>query len=90
MFKAEVYANRRKGLKNHLKNGIALFLSNNESPMNYPDNTYHYRQDSSFLYFFGLDQPGPAGVIDFDTGAEILFGDQEVLVANCASVSLTR
>lgn len=75
MFKAEVYSGRRKKLREHLKEGIAVFLSNNESPMNYPDNTYHYRQDSSFLYFFGLDQPGPAGLIDFETGADILFGD---------------
>jgi Xaa-Pro aminopeptidase len=75
MFKAEIYANRRNELKKHLKGGLALFLSNNESPMNYPDNTYHYRQDSNFLYFFGLDQPGPVGVIDFDSGEDILFGD---------------
>ena len=75
MFKAEVYANRRNELRKHLKGGIALFPSNNESPMNYTDNTYHYRQDSNFLYFFGLDQAGPAGVIDFDSGEDILFGD---------------
>jgi len=75
MFNPEVYINRRKGLKKHLSGGLALFLSNNESPMNYTDNTYHYRQDSNFLYFFGLDQPGPAGLIDLDSGEDILFGD---------------
>ena len=75
MFKAEVYTNRRNKLRKHLKSGLALFPANNESPMNYPDNTYHYRQDSNFLYFFGLDQAGPAGVMDFDTGEDILFGD---------------
>lgn len=75
MFKAEVYANRRKKLKDQLSGGLAVFLSNNESPMNYPDNTFHYRQDSNFLYFFGLDQPGPAGIIDSDSGEDILFGD---------------
>lgn len=62
-------------MRKRIGGGLALFPSNNESPMNYPDNTYHYRQDSNFLYFFGLDQPGPAGVIDFDTGEDILFGD---------------
>ena len=81
MFNAEVYTGRRKELKSLVKNGLALFPSNNESAMNYPDNTYHYRQDSNFLYFFGLDQPGPAGIIDFDSGEEILFGDDQGLDA---------
>jgi Xaa-Pro aminopeptidase len=58
-----------------MTSGLALFPANNESPVNYPDNTYHYRQDSSFLYFFGLDQPGLTGVIDFDSGEDYLFGD---------------
>lgn len=75
MFKAEVYTGRRSSLRKHVEGGLAFLPSNNESPMNYPDNTYHYRQDSNFLYFFGLDQPGLAGIIDFDTGEDILFGD---------------
>ncbi len=75
MFKAEVYSNRRNELRKHLDGGLALFPANNESPMNYPHNTYHYRQDSNFLYFFGLDQPGLMGVIDFESGEDYLFGD---------------
>ncbi len=75
MFKAEVYTNRRNLLRKHLSEGLALLPANNESPMNYPANTFHYRQDSSFLYFFGLDQPGVAGVIDFESGEDYLFGD---------------
>jgi Xaa-Pro aminopeptidase len=75
MFNAEVYANRREQLREHLSSGVALFLANNESPMNYPDNTYHYRQDSSFLYFFGPDKPGLAGVMDLESGEDYLFGD---------------
>lgn len=75
MFKAEVYKKRRDALKAKVKGGIALFLANEESPMNYPSNTFHYRQDSNFLYFFGLDMPGLAGVIDFDENRDILFGD---------------
>ncbi len=75
MFKAEVYSNRREQLRKHLSGGLAIFPANNESPMNYPDNTYHYRQDSSFLYFFGIDQPGMTGLIDSDSGEDILFGD---------------
>jgi len=75
MFKAEIYSNRREQLRKHLSSGVALFPANNESPMNYLQNTFHYRQDSSFLYFFGLDQPGLAGVIDFESGEDYLFGD---------------
>ena len=43
--------------------------------MNYPANTYHFRQDSDFLYFFGLDLPGFAGVMDFDSGKDWIFGN---------------
>ena len=43
--------------------------------MNYADNTYPFRQDSSFLYFFGLDRPGLVAVIDIDQDKEIMFGD---------------
>ncbi len=75
MFDAGVYTRRRNELRKYLKKGIALFPSNNESAMNYPDNTYHYRQDSNFLYFFGLDQPGPVGLLDFDSGEDYLFGE---------------
>jgi Xaa-Pro aminopeptidase len=75
MFEKEVYINRRKRLKSMIGNGIALFTGNVESPMNYPDNTYHWRQDSDFLYFFGLDLPGLTGMIDFESGEEIIFGN---------------
>ncbi|MBT3383796.1 MAG: aminopeptidase P family protein [Prolixibacteraceae bacterium] len=75
MFEKSTYENRRKALKNKHLNGVALILGNVDSPMNYPDNTFHFRQDSSFLYFFGLDFPGLAGVIDFDSGEDYIFGD---------------
>ena len=75
MFKKDVYIERRKKLKSKLKSGLVLFLGNKEASFNYPDNTYHYRQDSSFLYFFGLDIPNLAGVIDLDNDKEYLFGD---------------
>ncbi|MBO4773175.1 MAG: aminopeptidase P N-terminal domain-containing protein, partial [Bacteroidales bacterium] len=52
-----------------------LFLGNNEAPMNYPSNTYRFRQDSHFLYFFGLQLDHLAAVIDADEDREILFGD---------------
>ena len=79
MFNKDVYTGRRAALKKELKSGIAFFPANNEAPFNYPDNTYIYRQDSNFSYFFGLNHPDLVGVIDFETGEEILFG-QEVTV----------
>ena len=75
MFEKNVYINRRRQLKQQSLKGVALFLGNADSPMNYSGNTYPFRQDSSFLYFFGLDMPGLAGAIDFDSGEEYLFGD---------------
>jgi len=75
MFESIVYKKRRDQLKALMKNGIGFFPGNEESPMNYPANTYHYRQDSTFLYFFGLSQPGIAGVINFDSGEDYLFGN---------------
>ncbi len=75
MFDKNTYLNRRKALKNKGLNGIGLFLGNVDSPMNYLDNTFHFRQDSSFLYFFGLDFQRLAGVIDFDNGDDYIFGD---------------
>ena len=75
MFKIEVYVKRREQLRKSIKSGLALFIGNNESPFNYPANTYHFRQDSDFLYFFGLDHPGFAGLIDFGSGTDMLFGN---------------
>ena len=75
MFTKETYINRRLELKKTLKSGILLFLGNDESPMNYADNTFHFRQDSTFLYFFGMDFAGLAAIIDLDEDKEILFGN---------------
>lgn len=75
MFSAETYIARRKALKEKVSGGLILLLGNVDVPMNYADNTYHFRQDSSFLYFFGLDFQGLAGVIDVDSGEEFIFGN---------------
>jgi len=75
MFKTEVYAKRREELHKKIKSGIGLFISNSEAPMNYPDNTYRYRQDSDFLYFFGIDLPGFTGMMDFDSGKDRIFAN---------------
>lgn len=58
MFSKETYMARRAKLKQTIGSGLLLFLGNDESGMNYADNTYHFRQDSTFLYFFGLHTPG--------------------------------
>jgi len=79
MFEANVYVERRRTLRNHVKSGIIVMLGNEESPMNYPANTYHFRQDSTFLYFFGLDKPGFAGIIDLDTNNDYIFGEDFTL-----------
>ena len=75
MFEARVYRARRQALKQKLQSGVALFPGNKEAPINYPANTYYFRQDSSFLYFFGLDSPNLYGLIDIDEDKEIIFGD---------------
>lgn len=77
MFPAATYHSRRQRLKKSLADcGLILLLGNDESPRNFPHNTYPFRQDSSFLYFFGIDQPGLAAIIDTDSGEEILFGNE--------------
>ena len=75
MFNKSIYTERRDRLRQMMGSGIILIPGNTESPMNYPDNTYHFRQDSTFLYLFGLDIPGLFGIIDANTGKDTLFGD---------------
>jgi Xaa-Pro dipeptidase len=75
MFNSDVYVKRRDELRRRMKTGLALFIGSVESPMNYTANTYHFRQDSDFLYFFGLDLPGFAGLVDFDSGKDSIFGN---------------
>ncbi len=75
MFSKEVYKNRRKKLHELVKGGIILFPGNDESAMNYKANTYRYRQDSTFLYYFGLNQPGLAAVCDLDENRDYVYGN---------------
>jgi Xaa-Pro aminopeptidase len=75
MFDKTIYIERRKLLKKQVKSGVILILGNVESPMNYPANTYPFRQDSNFLYFFGQDKPGFAGVIDVEEDKDYLYGE---------------
>lgn len=75
MFDALTYKKRRAALRERMTSGLVLLLANNEAPANYPDNTYKYRQDSSFIYFLGHSLPGYAAILDIESGEEIFFGD---------------
>lgn len=76
MFSKETYVSRRAELKKLVKSGIIILFGNNDSPANCPANCYYpFRQDSSFLYYFGLEREGLVGVIDLDEGTETLVGD---------------
>lgn len=75
LFSQETYLNRRSRLKEKIQTGVLLFMGNDESSSNFKDNWYPFRQDSTFLYFFGLDIPGLTAVIDVDQDWEILFGN---------------
>lgn len=76
MFSLETYKKRRARLTQEVGDGVLLFLGNALVGMNYHDNEYAFRQDSSFLYYFGLDYAGLAAVIDIDEGKEVIFGDE--------------
>ncbi|GAA4832745.1 aminopeptidase P family protein [Algivirga pacifica] len=76
MFQTSIYQNRRGILSKNIQDGILVFPANRELGMNFADNVYHFRQDSTFLYYFGIDQPDIVGVLDTDTGEEIIFGDE--------------
>ena len=76
MFAKETYMQRRALLKKKLGSGVLLFLGNDECGLNYEDNTFRYRQDSTFLYYFGLSCAGLSAIIDIDEDKEIIFGDE--------------
>jgi len=75
MFDRNIYISRRESLKKKISSGLLLFLGNSNADINYQGNSYPFRQDSSFIYFFGLMLPDMAAIIDVESGEEILFGD---------------
>src|ERR1700749_3584427 len=79
MFDKSVYQSRRGKLRQQLSKDLILLLGNEDSCMNYKDNLYPFRQDSSFLYFFGMDKPGLAALIDIDNDREVVFGNDLTL-----------
>ncbi|MBR5256484.1 MAG: aminopeptidase P N-terminal domain-containing protein [Bacteroidales bacterium] len=79
MFAKEVYVRRRKVLLEKMRaagaDGIILFVGNAEAPAQYKDNCYKWRQDSTWLYYMGLDDPMYAAVLDIDSGEETIYAD---------------
>ena len=75
LFPPATFRDRRRRLSTDVGSGLILFLGNDEVGMNYTANVYPFRQDSSFLYFWNVDQPGLAALIDVESGQETLFGD---------------
>ncbi len=75
MFNSDVYTSRRNALRKLVPSGIIIFPGNTEASYNYPANTYTFRQDSNFSYFFGLENPDFAGVIDVDNDVDYIFGN---------------
>jgi len=102
MFAKEIYIKRREQLKKTVGKGVLLFLGNDECGMNYEDNTYDFRQDSTFLYYFGLPYAGLAAVINIDDDETVIFGDdisidhivwmgvQPTVLEKCASVGVSK
>jgi Xaa-Pro aminopeptidase len=79
MFDTTTYKSRRETLKSNVDSGLVLLLGNEESGMNYADNCYRFRQDSTYLYYVGLNKPHQVVVLDVDEGKEILFADDPTI-----------
>ena len=75
MFNPEIYTERRNALRKLMPSGIILLPGNTEAAYNYAANTYTFRQDSNFSYFFGLENPDFVGIMDIDNGTDYIFGN---------------
>src|SRR3546814_8561902 len=76
MFSTQTYRSRRETLQKNVSPGIILLMGNDEAPINFKDNTYPFRQDSTFLYYFGIATPHLAALIDVDEDRTVIFGDE--------------
>src|SRR5690606_13474758 len=76
MFSTQTYQTRRETLQKNVSSGIILLMGNSEAPINFKDNTYPFRQDSTFLYYFGITTPHLAALIDIDEDRTVIFGDE--------------
>ncbi len=79
MFSVDTYIDRRSRLKSLIPNGVVIIPGNLHAPNSYPNNGYYFRQDSSFRYLFGVNLPAYVGVMDIDSGEDILFGDDPTI-----------
>lgn len=75
MFTKEIYEQRRNSLRKRIKSGVIILTGNSEASRNYPDNYDHFRQDSTFLYYFGINAPNLVGVIDIDAATDCIYGN---------------
>lgn len=75
MFQENIYIQRRDELRRRVKGGLIILMGNSEASSNYPGNTYHFRQDSTFLYYFGLNNADLIGVLDVEAGTDCLYGN---------------
>jgi Xaa-Pro aminopeptidase len=78
-FSPQTYQERRHKLLQKVDSGLIVLLGNDEAPMNYKDNVYHFRQDSTFIYFFRVNKPGYAAIIDCEGGTSTLFGHDSTM-----------
>ena len=85
MLTAETFIERREELSKRIDSGLILLLGHDESPMNYADNVYPFRQDGSFLYYVGLNSPGMAALLDIEEGVGELFA-LDPMVNNISNV----
>jgi len=78
MFNKETFIQRRKKLRNEFKkfkkSGLILITGNSEASMDYLDNTYDFKQDSTFRYYFGIDRADMFGLIDLTNDKDYIFG----------------
>lgn len=75
LFDCETYSKRRQILKEKVGSGLVVLFGNGSAPANYPSNCYIFRQDSTFLYYFGQNQESLVGIIDIDNDQEWLLGN---------------
>ena len=90
MFKKETYIARREQLRKDVGHGLIIMPGNHEAPCNYKDNTYWFRQDSTFLYFFGLQREDMVGVLDCETGKDYIFANDRRSTTSSGRVPCLR
>lgn len=78
-FTSATYVNRRQTLMQTLGSGQILLIGNREQSKNFKDNVYPFRQDSTFLYYIGVNLPHLYALIDIDNNKVTLYGDDATI-----------